>query len=373
MKGAAIIWGLCLVSLLTAVGCGGNKSSATLDTRVGVSALTALADSHIAGYLNPLETLAMTQEIQSGDWQQMVSLLRKVEQGGVPATVWFVLPDGSYFTVDQGKTSQNLSDRAYFPGLMAGRNAIGDIVISKSTGKISVVVAVPVMKEGKVIGGLGAAIFLVDLSNILSRELGLPGNSVFYAITDAGQVALNSDTAMIMAQNPTLSQNVQWQTSRLTGWRFALGYKTGSSTNNLEFDKQIAVAVVHSSAVGLGEVLKNYRSETDRTNCIRAYVDQTRFYPDQSGYFFVYNFDCVNIALPNPKDLEGQNLYNYQDSKGNFPIRELSVAARKSGGFVEYYWVKPGSTSTGEQRKISYVEPIPGTDYFIGTGVYLGN
>jgi signal transduction histidine kinase len=131
--------------------------------------------------------------------------------------------------------------------------------------------------------------------------------------------------------------------------------------------------VVHCTAVGLGEVLGNYQSETDRTNFIRAYIDQIRFYPDQSGYLFVDNYDCLSIALPNPKELEGQNLYNYQDSKGNYVTRMLAAAAKSGGGFVEYYLVKPGSTSAGEQRKISYAEPIPGTNYFIGAGVYIGN
>ena len=142
----------------------------------------------------------------------------------------------------------------------------------------------------------------------------------------------------------------------------------GNSLSKLESDKQVAVAVTHSTAIGLGEVLKNYQNETDRTNFIRAYVDQIRFYPDQSGYLFVDNYDCVSIALPNPKELEGQDLYNYQDSKGNYVTRMLSAAARNGGGFVEYYLVKPGSTV--EQKKISYVEPIPGTNYFIGAGVY---
>ena len=147
----------------------------------------------------------------------------------------------------------------------------------------------------------------------------------------------------------------------------------GDNTSNLESKKQVAVAVVHSTATGLGEVLKDYQGETERTNFIRTYVDKIRFYTDQTGYFFVYNYDCLNIALPNPKELEGQNLYNHQDSKGNFPIREMSAAAKKGGGFVEYFWVNPVSTSKDEQRKISYVEPIPGTDYFIGAGVYTEN
>ena len=65
----------------------------------------------------------------------------------------------------------------------------------------------------------------------------------------------------------------------------------------------------------------------------------------------------------------GKDLSNYQDSRGKYVIRELSAAAMKGGGFVEYYWIKPGST--GEFRKLGYVEPIPNTTYFIGSGVYL--
>jgi signal transduction histidine kinase len=147
---------------------------------------------------------------------------------------------------------------------------------------------------------------------------------------------------------------------------------TNSSQNDLESKKATAVAVVHSSAVGLGAVLGNYQSESDRTNFLRSYADPIKFYPDQTGYFFIYNFDCLNIALPNPKELEGTNLYNHQDSKGNYPIRQMSALAQKGGGFAEYYWIKPGSNSTTEERKISYVEPIPGTQYFIGAGVYSG-
>jgi signal transduction histidine kinase len=51
----------------------------------------------------------------------------------------------------------------------------------------------------------------------------------------------------------------------------------------------------------------------------------------------------------------------------------LSAAAKNGGGFVEYYWVNPSATTKDEQKKIGYVEPIPETNYFIGTGVYTGN
>jgi hypothetical protein len=49
--------------------------------------------------------------------------------------------------------------------------------------------------------------------------------------------------------------------------------------------------------------------------------------------------------------------------------RKVYRPAHVGGGFVEFYWVKPGET--GEHPKLGYVEPIPNTNYFIGSGVYL--
>ncbi len=215
---------ICLALLVAASGCV-KEEAHKIDTQIGVSALVALADSHIRGYLNSMEAVAMTQEVQSGDWEEMASLLSKVEEGQVPATVWFVLPDGSYFTVELGKTDKNLSDRPYFPGLMAGNRVLGDLVVSRSTGKKSLIVAVPVKSEGKVIGGLGASIFLDDLSEILAEELQLSDDMVFYAVTEKDEVALHSDTALILEENPDLPKNIVFTTSPLTQWRFALGFK----------------------------------------------------------------------------------------------------------------------------------------------------
>jgi signal transduction histidine kinase len=138
---------------------------------------------------------------------------------------------------------------------------------------------------------------------------------------------------------------------------------------SVECYKEAALTITHGVAVGLGEVLKTVKGERERINLIRAFIGPVRFYPDQSGYFYVYNFACVNIAHATQKDLVGKDLSDYKDGKGKYVIRELSAAAKKGGGFVEYFWVKPGAQ--GEVRKLGYVEPIPGTDYFIGTGVYL--
>jgi len=142
-----------------------------------------------------------------------------------------------------------------------------------------------------------------------------------------------------------------------------------AAMDDVERNKDIAQTIINSTATGLGAVLKDIREEKDRLQIIRSFIDPIRFYPDKSGYFYVYDYDCVNIAHATQKDLVGKNLRDYKDCKGKFVIRELAKAAQKGGGFVEYFWVKPGLE--GEHRKIGYVEPIPNTEYFIGTGVYL--
>jgi signal transduction histidine kinase len=133
-------------------------------------------------------------------------------------------------------------------------------------------------------------------------------------------------------------------------------------------NNRVAVAAVHVAAAGLGEVLNDVSGENARIEVIREFIDPIRFFNDQSGYFYVYDYDCLNIAHAVDKTLPGQNLYDYRDMRDNFVIRELSAAARDGGGFVTYYWPHPGTKE--EQRKVGYVEPIPGTDYFIGTGYY---
>ncbi|PKN51696.1 MAG: C50 carotenoid epsilon cyclase [Deltaproteobacteria bacterium HGW-Deltaproteobacteria-13] len=147
------------------------------------------------------------------------------------------------------------------------------------------------------------------------------------------------------------------------------GFAQPAQDKSIECSKEIAKTVVHTTALGLGNILKDVKGEEKRIALIRAFVGPIRFYPDNSGYFYVYDFQCVNIAHATQKDLQGKNLYDHKDAKGKYVIRELSAAAKKGGGFVEFYWLKPGAK--GEQKKLGYVEPVPGTKYFIGTGVYL--
>nr|WP_185957140.1 methyl-accepting chemotaxis protein [Gracilimonas mengyeensis] len=136
-----------------------------------------------------------------------------------------------------------------------------------------------------------------------------------------------------------------------------------------EDQKDKVKVATHSMALSLGEIIKSEQDDQQQLEIIRGAVDPIRFESDQSGYFFVYHKTTV-VALPPKKELIGNDLSDSKDTQGIYFVRELYKEAKNGGGFVDYVFPKPGA---GDQPKIGYAEMIPGTDYWIGTGVYLDN
>jgi len=128
-------------------------------------------------------------------------------------------------------------------------------------------------------------------------------------------------------------------------------------------------AAAHAMAVTLGEALKFVPDDGERRLLLRKILGPVRFEDDASGYFFVYS-GTTNVALPPRPELEGQDLKDFTDREGVAYVQELSRQAHAGGGFVGYIFPKP---SGAEERKYSYAEMIPGTDFWVGTGVYIDN
>jgi methyl-accepting chemotaxis protein len=141
-----------------------------------------------------------------------------------------------------------------------------------------------------------------------------------------------------------------------------------SNISREDSNNQVIVAATRVAATGLGQALKNISDESQRTDFIRQYVNAIRFMNDDSGYFFVYNYNYKNIAIAVFSDLQGQDLKELKDSKGKYFIQEFVETAKKGGGFVEYFW--PHTITKVDMRKVSYIMPIPGAQYLIGCGYY---
>ena len=161
---------LLIVAVIIAI-VAGVGSEEKIDTEMGVSAAVALTETHIEGLVTAMQIMSVTDEVKSGDWATIQPLLKEFQDNSIPLAAWFALPDASYYTVDAGLASGNLSDREYFPVVMDGDVAVGYTVVSKSTGRESTVAAVPVKDGNNVIGVLGASIYLDELSQGIAEDL----------------------------------------------------------------------------------------------------------------------------------------------------------------------------------------------------------
>ncbi|PKN08925.1 MAG: chemotaxis protein, partial [Deltaproteobacteria bacterium HGW-Deltaproteobacteria-8] len=138
----------------------------------------------------------------------------------------------------------------------------------------------------------------------------------------------------------------------------------------LEGQKDKLSVLVNALAVEIAEDLKGQPADKAIiVDTVRKITSPIRFEADESGYIFVYE-GTVNVSFPVNLKNQGKDLGELKDANGLFMIKALDEAAHKGGGFVTYIFDKPGK---GLTPKLSYATMIPGTNFWIGTGVYLDN
>ena len=231
-------------------GPGFAQSTMEADTQSLLSAFASYTDLRISSVQQTVEILASTTEAKSGRWESMKGLLsayQKSDGGGLIA--WYVRPDGTYYTADKGLMDVTLRDRSYFSELMSGREIIGYLVVSKSTGQRSAVIAVPVMKGGKIVGAIGTSVFLDKLSDRIASVLSLRQDASFFCLAPNGLTTLHKKTERHFLDprelgSPTLKKATEemmskdsgqvtyefdnamkkalYRTSPLTRWKFAI-------------------------------------------------------------------------------------------------------------------------------------------------------
>jgi hypothetical protein len=217
---------------------------------VALSSFIAIADGHLGQLRSLLQTLADTEAAVSADWGRIEGPLSRLEERTIAAVLWFALPDGTYWTVDRGMIDERLTDRPYFPRLLEGEEVIGDLVVSRSTGRSVAIVAVPVRTpDGEVVGVLGSSVLLERLSEQIREDMGLTEREIFYAFDQKPLLALVWDPELIFSDPLELGEEVaaafremlardegvvsytfrerrrtvSYRRSGLTGWWYAFG------------------------------------------------------------------------------------------------------------------------------------------------------
>ena len=93
---------------------------------------------------------------------------------------------------------------------------------------------------------------------------------------------------------------------------------------------------------------------------------------EQKDYFWINDTHPRMVMHPIKPKLDGKDLLDFKDPKGKRLFVEFVRTCQKSGGgFVEYYWPKPGESDP--VPKISYVKLIPEWDWIVGSGIYVND
>lgn len=226
------------------------ESGPKFSSKMALNSYMALVEQKFMDTRTELRILAASENATSGDWNRIKAPLTILAKGTpTSAAVWFARLDGSYFTVAGGLTNQNISNRSYFPALLAGKEVEGVLVVSKSTGKRSTIIAVPVRAGGRVIGALGVSIAMEKLAAQVETKIAFPKQVTFYALDDQGEIALHRQSTLLFEfakklGSPSLTEAVEemltkpegivhyefqgvkrtaiYKRSEVTGWIFAL-------------------------------------------------------------------------------------------------------------------------------------------------------
>ncbi len=116
--------------------------------------------------------------------------------------------------------------------------------------------------------------------------------------------------------------------------------------------------------IGTGEYLR-VLDQTFKQEVINI-VSKLRY--GDNNYFFISNYNNVLISHPS---LQGKNLSQVTDVKGNLIVPPLVEIARKNGSGYHSYWWKKNKQDNTPFEKITYSVNFPDWQWVLGTGVYI--
>ena len=241
---------LLFIGILMVFGC--SKSTPEIKVEEILTTSMNTVDQIIQDELTRLKTIAELKEVKEGNWEFIKTALTENEAERIKSLYWYYLPSGSYFTSEKNKVEANLSNRGYFPDLLAGKDVAGYPIVGKTSGRKSFVIAVPVIVEEEVYGILGTSIFLDEMWDFLKNKLVIPEKYDFYAVNTMGITMFDLETkdhlldnvleqtsptlvdaikVIISTKNGTVTYNWNeqkktaiYRTSPVTNWRYVISY-----------------------------------------------------------------------------------------------------------------------------------------------------
>jgi len=139
-----------------------------------------------------------------------------------------------------------------------------------------------------------------------------------------------------------------------------------------DYDKAIKDAVEgYMSMVSLYEerVKDGEITKEEASTVLLDYARWMRY--DNDNYLWIDTAEGDNLVLYGNEKVEGTNRLDFVDNNGTKLIQELIKTGKSGGGYLDYWFPKPGETEA--VRKRGYVEYNEFFDWNVGTGNFVDN
>ena len=156
-----------------------------------------------------------------------------------------------------------------------------------------------------------------------------------------------------------------WKSSFIKRVTFPSGkqYLIGCGIYNLQMNRAFITDVVNRAAALVEKQGREAFGQLRDPNGPFFFMDT---------YVFVEALDGTELVNPAQPSLEGKNLINLKDIKGQLVVQnEIALAVKDGSGWMDLYWYKPGQNSPA--RKQTFVRKVQSGQetYVVGSGVYL--
>lgn len=86
-------------------------------------------------------------------------------------------------------------------------------------------------------------------------------------------------------------------------------------------------------------------------------------------YFWITDMQGVFVMHPIKPEFVGTSKWDLKDANGKFIIREAVGSAKAGGGYLDYFWPKPGSDKA--VQKMAYAQSFGPWDWMLTAGIYV--
>ncbi len=155
--------------------------------------------AHMESIESTIMGISRTEDVTSMKPEKMDSLLKEMLDAQAIISQFNVTDKTGMQIYKTAGSLSDRSDRDYFKKAIAGENNYSDVLISGTSGKPIVVFAVPVKKNGEIVGTLGASIELTFISK-LANDINVSEKGYGYVVNSKGILIAHPDQSAVEKQ-----------------------------------------------------------------------------------------------------------------------------------------------------------------------------